>query len=268
MPNFKPNPIDLSGVSNARDYAGYPTKNGCIKPKKLLRGAHLHRMTEADKNKLKDKYGVVHIIDLRTSIEIEQHPNLPLGCGNTYHFNVIGDNSKLSADPEEMLKIIMKSDDPNNYLSSLYQDFVRLQSAQNAYSELFDVLLKETEHATYWHCTAGKDRTGFAGALILCALGADYELVMADFLLSNVYRKTANAAIMARICASENEKHERLSEAALNAIQAALTVKQAYLENAFSVIQTEYGGIDHYLNDVLGMTPEKCARLRSIYLSN
>ncbi len=178
MPNFTPNPIDLSGVSNARDYAGYPTKNGIVKPKKLLRGAHLHRMTESDQNKLKNEYNVVHIIDLRTSIEIEQHPNLPLDCANTYHFNVVGDDSMLSANPEEMLKIIMKSHDPDNYLSSLYQDFVQSQSAQSAYSALFDVLLNETEHATYWHCTAGKDRTGFAGALILCALGADYDLVM------------------------------------------------------------------------------------------
>lgn len=268
MPNFTPNPIDLSGVSNARDYAGYPTKNGIVKPKKLLRGAHLHRMTESDQNKLKNEYNVVHIIDLRTSIEIEQHPNLPLDCANTYHFNVVGDDSMLSANPEEMLKIIMKSHDPDNYLSSLYQDFVQSQSAQSAYSALFDVLLNETEHATYWHCTAGKDRTGFAGALILCALGADYDLVMADFLLSNVYRKSANAAIMTRIRASKDENDQSLSKAALNAIQAALTVKQEYLENAFDLIKTEYGGMKHYLDDVLGMTPEKCASLRTIYLDS
>ena len=70
----------------------------------------------------------------------------------------------------------------DRFFVSTYLDFVRLPSARSAFGELYRRLAVEETHPALVHCTTGKDRTGWAVAVLLLWLGVDDETVMADYL--------------------------------------------------------------------------------------
>jgi protein-tyrosine phosphatase len=101
------------------------------------------------------------------------------------------------------------------------------------------------------HCTAGKDRTGFACALILHALGVADDLIEQDYLLTNrYYRRDLSAS----------------SDLPDDVRQVLALVDQSFLMAAFEAIRAEYGDLESYFRDGLGLGPRERATLESCYL--
>ncbi len=67
-----------------------------------------------------------------------------------------------------------------------------------AYQRLFNLLL-ENDGNIYFHCTAGKDRTGVAGFLIMMALGMSEEDGVKEYMLSNQCLGQENAHLAAQL---------------------------------------------------------------------
>jgi protein-tyrosine phosphatase len=131
-----------------------------------------------------------------------------------------------------------------------YRGFVRQNT--HRFAELFQHLLEAREPLVF-HCTAGKDRTGFAAALILSALGVAPSLVMHDYLLTN----------------------ERLQPPAQSRfglapeVSAALwSVQPAFLQAAIDTVDRDYGGMEAYLRQGLGLGEAERAELRRRYLED
>ena len=102
-----------------------------------------------------------------------------------------------------------------------------------------------------FHCTAGKDRTGFAAALLLSVLGVERGTIMQDYLLTNqLYR---------RIPALEGSGPAHVME-------VVWQVRPAFLQAAFDVIEREYGGLVGYLSGPVGMQSEELQQLRQALL--
>jgi protein-tyrosine phosphatase len=114
-----------------------------------------------------------------------------------------------------------------------------------AYRQLFSLLGEGKNTPLLFHCSAGKDRTGLAAALILYALGTDKETIFADYTLSSDCLKSKYAAQLA----------------SMPQLEPMLTVRRSYLEAAFSRIDTAHGGLDAYLEE-LGADTET---LRELY---
>jgi protein-tyrosine phosphatase len=110
--------------------------------------------------------------------------------------------------------------------------------------------------AVYFHCTAGKDRTGFATALVLLALGAERGLIMEDYLLSNRYRAQENQRLLAQFQAQAPDKTAA-------EILVLLEVREEYLHTAFAAMDSLYGGADAYLRVALGVDDKQRAALRA-----
>jgi protein-tyrosine phosphatase len=145
-------------------------------------------------------------------------------------------------------------------LVSANRDFVTLRSARAAYSALLRRLIDGGQEPIIYHCTAGKDRTGWATAVILTLLGVPRETVMADYLQSNAYLRTKNDATMKALAASG---------AAINPafLEPVLTVRPEYLQSAFDEVDRTYGSMEAYARDGLGLTALDIAVLRRKYLS-
>jgi protein-tyrosine phosphatase len=110
-----------------------------------------------------------------------------------------------------------------------------------------------------FHCTAGKDRTGFAAAVLLRLLGVPQEIVTQDYLLSqaNILSGHARDLALGRLM---------FGTAAVRVVEGLLSVNAAYLQAAFDTIDSMYGSFDAYARDGLGLHDTDIAALRAALL--
>jgi protein-tyrosine phosphatase len=132
-------------------------------------------------------------------------------------------------------------------MQDTYRGFVRHGTPR--FAEFFAHLLASGE-PTVFHCTAGKDRTGFAAALLLKAVGAPDDLVMHDYLLTNE-----------RLCLPDTPRPGLTREAA----EVLWRVQPDFLQAAFAEIQARHGSLDAYLREGLGLGDAQRERLRALY---
>jgi protein-tyrosine phosphatase len=142
----------------------------------------------------------------------------------------------------------LTSDDMVAHMQDTYRGFVRHNTPR--FAQFFGHLLESGE-PTVFHCTAGKDRTGFAAALLLHALGAPQEEVMRDYLLTNE-----------RLKMPEGLRHGLTPEAAM----VLWRVQPEFLDAAFDAVRSDYGGLEPYFKEGLGVGREERERLKELYL--
>ena len=117
---------------------------------------------------------------------------------------------------------------------------------------MFDLLLSDNALPLLFHCTAGKDRTGFAAALILSALGVAEETLMDDYLATNLLWR------------GDSELAATLPP---DVAKTLLTVQTTFLKAAFAAIDDLDGSIDAYLQNRIGLTPSRRDALRERLLA-
>ena len=118
-------------------------------------------------------------------------------------------------------------------------------------AEFFGHLLASGE-PTVFHCTAGKDRTGFAAALVLRALGTPEDDVMHDYLLTNE-----------RLQLPDMAKYPLPPEV----LQVLWRVQPDFLQAAFDEVDARYGSLESYFREGLVLHDEQRAQLRALYFS-
>ncbi len=103
-----------------------------------------------------------------------------------------------------------------------------------------------------FHCTAGKDRTGVAAALVLLALGVPRDVVEADFLLTNTHYRRPPATAP--------------SDTPAESLAVLWSVQPRFLEAALAAIERDHGGVERYLRTRIGLGDAARARLAERYL--
>lgn len=256
--------IGITSGRNFRELGGYQTLSGKkIKFHKLLRTGNLADLSPFDLDFLKD-YGVKYDIDFRSSDEVTKQPDRVVP-GVIYEFDPVfsedlTNSSKSITDLETQAK-----DNPDfgfDHMLFAYEDMIESQSAQTAYRKFFDYLLANTQEkqALLFHCTAGKDRTGFAALLVLTALGVPLHTIKKDYLLTNIITKDFVDNLIARI------KKQGKDNNVLQSIRDIQTVHPEYLDHAIKVINDKYGSINNYLRDIMQLSSADIMQLRRIYL--
>jgi len=138
-----------------------------------------------------------------------------------------------------------------------YREFVSLPSAKKEFRELFLALGDQKKLPTLFHCTTGKDRTGWAAAAFLTLLGVPKDTVMKDYLRSNDYIIPAYQKVIDKFVAAGGDKSIPL---------AILGVKEEYLNASFDEMQKKYGTIEKYFSEGLGIDAAQQKALRDLYL--
>jgi protein-tyrosine phosphatase len=139
-----------------------------------------------------------------------------------------------------------------------YRDFISLPSAKKSYRQMFLSLSQQDQLPSLFHCTTGKDRTGWGSAALLTLLGVPKDKVMEDFLDSNKYILPAYQRTIDAFVAAGGEREIPL---------AIFGVKAEYLNASFDEMQKRYGTIENYFSEGLGIDTAAQKALRDLYLS-
>ncbi|MDT0614290.1 tyrosine-protein phosphatase [Streptomyces lancefieldiae] len=236
--------IALDGAVNFRDAGGYRTKDGqWVRMGAVYRTDSLDRLTDADLAKLR-RLGISVDYDLRTASERASAPDrLPAGVRYVVA-DVLGDDSPVFSMPTTAAEAEQMMIDGERTM-------VSGANAKAAYATVFSGLARDADGALY-HCTAGKDRTGWAGATLLTVLGVPRETVMADYLASNEYRAEANAAALAAMPAQQAAVYKPM-----------LDVRAEYLNSGFDEVEDAYGSFAAYEKKALGLDAGELRRLKA-----
>ena len=249
--------LNFEGISNFRDLGGYATSDGrTVKWGRLYRSGTLAHATPADLNAVR-QLQLTTLIDFRSAAEKEEEPNrLP----DPTEFAVVeiptldgGDNSVA----EEVMQRIETGDfadfDPDSFMLAANQQFAATYTPK--YREFMQTVLAANGTPVAWHCSAGKDRTGFAAAILLRILGVPTETVLNDYMLSKQYAVDARRNDLRLLRLFKGKE-------AADKLGSLLGVERAWLEAGFSEIDERYGSFDRYVSEGLQLSAADIAALR------
>jgi protein-tyrosine phosphatase len=238
--------LNLTGASNFRDLGGYPAGNGrTVRWRQIFRSNHLGHITETDIEILRG-LGLKSAFDFRGREE-----RVEAACG----LREIAVHS-LPIEPTVVAALrarrgsgeVLSSADALDVMRDSYRNYVRHNTP--SFRALFAHLLEDRAPLVI-HCTAGKDRTGFACALILHALGVPDELIAEDYLLTNrFYRRDPTSS----------------SDLPDDVRQVLGSVQASFLAAGFEAISAEYGDLESYFSNGLGLGASERAELEARYL--
>lgn len=230
-------PIFRETIINLRDLTGITTQNNAkIKTGKLFRSANPSWASDEDKAFL-TSLNLTHIIDFRS--EQEKKPDEEASFKQAFPVNahpiVLGD--VISDQILNKLKSLTHKD-VHHYMCHLNELFVTHYQTQ--FTSFLNLTIQG--ESILFHCTAGKDRTGFATLLLLSALEVDEDTIMANYLESNLYTH----AIF-----HESDQHAKQLGMDLDVYKLFQKVTEDYLFTAQKTIKQEYHNMDHYLRKIL-----------------
>ncbi|QKS02058.1 tyrosine-protein phosphatase [Sphingomonas sp. CL5.1] len=250
----------LATVPNLRDIGGYRTADGrWVRMGMIYRSDQLDQLSDVDLATLSTlDIGVVG--DLRTAGERQHGPDrLPAGA-QPLVLDVIADSKDgVAGDMHRVMDLVAKGD-AAKMLTDANREMVTLKSARDAYSTMLARLELPETGAMLYHCTAGKDRTGWATAVILTILGVPRETVMADYLESNVTLKAKNEKTLAMLARPDSKVTPTM-------LEPLLTVRPAYINAAFAEVDRRYGSFDNYVHQAFGLNDAGIKRLRVRFLT-
>ena len=254
---------ELSYQKNIRELGGLVTKDGHhIKYGRLFRGGLLIKLDDNDIEIIKS-FNLTDIIDFRSSEEFNNFPDLVFDNVTYYNFPVLSENTnkqvkeRTKSQDGNLLWFIEKGESAFEHLKRIYKEFVTTKEGIEAYKKFFEVVLKENRNI-YFHCSQGKDRTGFAAYLLEVALGVDEDTAIKDYLLSNVPMETRVEEIIKKV-----EPLPFYNEQYKQSIYEVFFTNKDYIEASILAMKELYGGTINFIKDVLKVDVEK---LKLLYL--
>lgn len=234
--------LPIAGAYNFRDLGGIRNKDGKFtKWGKIFRSDDLHRLTETDASYL-GSIPLISIVDFRSPQEIEAAPDtFPSTVKKDYAYCITPGNLRIDSIQQ------MQPSQVDSMMIQMNVAFVTDTTYSNRYKDFFKLLQNEEHVPLAFHCTAGKDRTGMASALVLYALNVDDERIMEDYMASNKYLEDKYGDI----------KKE------YPALKSLFEVKPEFLHAGIDRIKKDHGSVENFLKNVLGVDIEK---FRELYL--
>lgn len=253
----------MESIHNFRDVGGCRTEDGrLVRRGVLFRSGSLAATSPTDVERLA-ALDIRTICDLRTYGEKEDHPDrAPRHSGvRSIHIPIKVDRHNESGSIARLFWLLFgdaRRLDYGKLVRKSYREYVT-----DFHSEFSTVLRLATESHNLpllIHCTAGKDRTGFACALIQRALGVPPDHVMEDYMRSNEHLDAFTEEVLNRF------RFVRLFGVTREKVLPLFEARTEYLEAAFDQISRDYGTIGSYLRDGLGFSDEDRRQLKKLLL--
>jgi protein-tyrosine phosphatase len=223
----------------------------------LYRSDHLGKLSARDLRQLR-KLDLAVLIDFRSAAEKAAAPNrLPSG-----HAIKVVELPLFDDDASDAMGAGLRARIERGDLAGIDAAALLIEANQRlateftpAYRRFMAELLAARGAPVLFHCTAGKDRTGFAAAIVLRLLGVPQEVIVADYLRSKVYSLAARRRDLLLLRLLKGRELTAL-------VRTLLGVESAYLQAAFDAIDREYGSFAAYARDGLGLSEADIAWLR------
>ncbi len=242
--------IGVPTLPNLRDLGGWSIPGGRVRRGLLYRSTALGKLSDADMPAVA-ALGLRTVYDMRTEAERSAEPDrLPDGAEGIV-VDVLADAS--GAAPAQLMAMLA---DPTAAEAMLgdgkavalfehgYREIVSIPSALAGYSRFFSDLALERRRPALFHCTTGKDRTGWAAAALLLLLGVSEPDVMGEYLLTNDQLLPALQPMLDQFASVGGDPKLLLP---------VLGVQSEYLNAALEEMRNRYGTIEEYFNTGLGL---------------
>ncbi|RVW07105.1 tyrosine-protein phosphatase [Prescottella agglutinans] len=238
----------LASVDNFRDVAGpgYTNTLGLRLNTGVFYRANAITPTDADLATL-GSLGLSAIYDLRTNEEVAQKPDRPVDGAEYVRIPI------LSGDLAAGVAKLKTPDDARRFMQDMNRSFVTDPAARAGFAQLLTDLA-DTSGPQLYHCTAGKDRTGWTSALLLGIAGASRETVMDDYLLTNEYSAASIERSYQGIAATQGQ-------AVADVYRPLLGVDASYLQAGLDELKAQYGTVENYLRTGLGLSQTTIGKL-------
>ncbi len=258
--------IPMETLRNLRDMGGYRTADGgYVRPGLLYRSADLFELVDSDHDAL-TRMGIRTVFDLRTDEERVVRPGRELPDSRQVVLDVLADDSddvlgrvrEMLADPA-LAAELLSNDQGRTRLLAAYGRLVTLGTARESYRGFLNALAHEPTLPALFHCASGKDRTGWAAAVLLLLLGVSEEDVRADYMLTNdQLLPTWKPALDAYVAGGGD----------LDAIFPLVSVHEEYLDAAIDEMNSRYGSLEGYLKDGLGLDDATLQSIRATFVTH
>jgi len=238
-PNFR----DLAGISVSNGGTGFvnPTSNNGVMRTGVFYRSSVLSLNDADWATI-SALNIGRDIDLRTPAEIAKKPDrVPTGATYT-NINIFGTPSISSERTIQAIK-------------TAYREFVTNEIERKRLHDVLITLTHDTK-ANLFHCSAGKDRTGWTAAVLQSIAGVAPATIMNDYLATNNY----TAAFVQSKWEAKHRRNPSLDEAT---VKALLGVQRSYLQTALDQVNSTYGSMDAYLTQGLGLSQANIRALRT-----
>jgi protein-tyrosine phosphatase len=251
--------LDFVGAKNFRDLGGYQTTSGrTIRWRMLYRSDQLSKLTDADVRYL-NELSIDRVIDFRADHECKEEPDrLPHSPDVHYvRIPILEASTRLWLELGGDLLKKLHAYSPSEYLTKANIELATRFTPE--IRQFIHEVFAAQGRPVLFHCAAGKDRTGFAAAVLLRILGVPLDVVMEDYLLSNEYYLSGHQWTLAMIRMAKGRRTAQ-------AIKGFLEVRPVYLAAAFDAIDREYGWFERYVRNGLELTQNDIDHLRAVYL--
>lgn len=263
--------LGLRTAANARDLGGYRTADGrTVRYGVALRGDALNRLDDADLERV-TALGLKAVVDLRGLNEVaETGADTPLGDSvrlvnlpvySADHDIYIALRDVMAGQDTAAQQAMLGNGGGERLMAEMYAWFVTDPSIRALFAETVRMLASADSVPLLFHCTAGKDRTGWTAAIVLTALGVDRATVYQDYLLTN----ERTAALIERIMEIFRSKGI-LSDPGL--MLPIIRADAAYLDAAFAAVAAGWPSFEAFLTDGLGLSPEELDAMRANLLQD
>jgi protein-tyrosine phosphatase len=278
--------LGLRAAVNARDLGGYRTADGrTVRAGVALRSDALHRLTDADLDVLVE-LGVRQVVDLRGLNEVEENGSdrLPgLSAADCDRAELTDAPATAAEGPVRLVHLPVYSPDHDIYvalrdvlasqdaeaqqallgdgggvriMTEMYRWFVTDEVIRGRFAETVRLLADPAGTPLLFHCTAGKDRTGWTAAIVLTALGVDRATVYEDYLLTN----ERTAALIEHVLDSFGTRGVMQDPSLMLPI---IRAESGYLDAAFDAVAEGWPSFEEFLADGLGLDADTLAALRA-----
>lgn len=241
--------LPFDQAHNFRDLGGYLSDDGrYTRWGRIYRTDKLSALSEQDQRYLQ-RLGVRRIVDFRSDEERSTAPHslhpesqilidpLPITVEAAQIERVTARLQQQNVCAEDMVEFLMSA---NRAMVTHFTD---------TYRHWIHSLLSADHYPQIFHCTAGKDRTGLAAALLLRVLGVPQDTVMDDYLATNHYTAARIDELIRQIQEMDMFTVEE------SVIRTLFNVQPQYINAAFEVITERYGDLEDYFRDGLALTP-------------
>lgn len=245
-------------IRNFRDISGYMNKDGKVMKKGMIfRGGALDRLTDEEAARFEKELGIKHILDFRDEQESAMAKDYPFPAAKYEQISAlqVETHDEAGFDFNKMVSREMDAKQFQYILGYLKEGYKTMPFNNEAYRRLFELLL-EHDGNLYFHCTAGKDRTGIGAFLIMMALGMSEDDGVKEYMLSNAYLAKENDALAEQL--NIPKEYRKFCEPLLG-------VQEEFIRLTIEAIKAKYESYDEFLAKEYNLTAEKREKLVEIY---
>jgi len=253
--------VTIAAMPNFRDAGGHETsEGGRMRRGFLYRSDQPAALGPDDESRLAS-LGLRTVYDLRTVAEVAIEPGLTPAGARRVRLDVLADEQ--DGAPARIIAMLANPRTASHELGEgraaamftrIYRSLVASPSAIEAYRRPCLGLLDEQAAPALVHCTTGKDRTGWACAVLQTLVGVPRETVYRDFLASTPRILGKYRTHLAAFAAAGGDP---------DVLTPVLGVLPEYLDAAFDEVETRHGGVEAWFADGLGLGGDAVAALRA-----